>query len=166
MSRDVLVGEIGAPFGVKGWVKVRSETEPPDNILKYSPWRIGEGEDSREYEVLDGKAHGPGVIARLAGITDRDQAALLRKAPIWVARDQFPELKRGQYYWTDLIGLEVRTPDGLLLGTIVDMLATGANDVMEVRGDRDRLVPFIMHEYIKSVDLDQGVVIADWDPDF
>ena len=81
-------------------------------------------------------------------------------------RDQLPELPQGEYYWTDLIGLDVRLEDGRRLGTIDNMLATGANDVMVVRGERERLIPFVPGQYVKEVDLAGGCVTVDWGPDF
>lgn len=161
-----MVGRILSAFGVRGWVKVKSDTDPPDNILKYSPWIVGLGEAAREYDLVDGKHHGETVVARLEGIADRDQALLLAQQQIAVHRHQFPDLKRGQFYWADLIGLEVRTETGLVLGTLSEMMETGANDVMEVVGDRSRLIPFVVGEYVKTVNLDEGFLIVDWDPDF
>ena len=166
MSRHLPAGEIVGAFGVCGWVKVQSDTDPPENILKYSPWRIDGEVGTREFQVLDGKRHGNFLVARLEGVEDRDQAALLRKRVISVSRDQFPQLKRGQYYWADLIGLEVRTMAAVPLGTVVNMMATGANDVLEVRGDRERLIPFVVGEFVREVRLDEGLLIVDWDPDF
>lgn len=163
MSRQIVVGRIVGVFGVRGWVKVRSETEPPENILSYSPWQVG---DAGEMRVVDGKCHGSVIVARLAGITDRDQALRLQGAWISVPRSRFGETKRGEFYWVDLIGLEVRTDDGRVLGQVSDMMATGANDVMEVRGDRTRLIPFVVGAYVKAVALDEGYLIVDWDPDF
>lgn len=160
------VGEIVGAFGVRGWVKVQSFTDPPENILNYSPWTIGELSAGREYVVVDGSRHGNAVVARLEGVPDRDAAARLQKSAIAVPRSRLPPLPPGQYYWADLIGLEVRTPAGAVLGTVVNMMATGANDVMEVRGDRDRLIPFVTGEFVKEVRLDTGIVVVDWDPEF
>lgn len=166
MSRLVTVGEILGAYGVRGWVKLQSHTEPPENILRYSPWVLGQAAQGRECRVIDGKRHGNLVIARLEGITDRDQAALLQRQVISVARYQFAPLKRGQYYWADLIGLQVRTVDGVDLGKITDMMETGANDVMEVQGDRERLIPFVVGEFVKDVQIDEGFIVVDWDPEF
>jgi 16S rRNA processing protein RimM len=166
VSREIVVGEILGAFGVRGWIKVQSHTDPPENILKYSPWLINKDGAAWEGKVIEGRRHGHAVVARLEGIADRDQAALLRKCAISVPRDRFPPLKRGQYYWADLIGLEVRAQTGLVLGKVVNMIETGANDVMEVGGDRQRLIPFVTGEFVKEVRLDEGVMVVDWDPDF
>ncbi|MGZ8216205.1 ribosome maturation factor RimM [Methylomagnum sp.] len=166
MSRFVTAGEILGAYGVKGWVKVQSHTEPPENILRYSPWILDQENQGKEYRVIDGKRHGNVVIARLEGVADRDQAALLQRQIVSVSRNQFAPLKRGQYYWADLIGLEVRTVDGVVLGDVADMMETGANDVMEVHGDHERLIPFVIGEFVKEVQIDEGFIIVDWDPEF
>ena len=166
MSRLIVVGEIAGAYGVKGWVKIKSFTEPSENILDYSPWLVGEGNEAREIEVLQGRPHGAMVVARLEGVDDREHAAKLNRAPIAVPRECFPVLRSGEYYWADLIGLEVITTDGVSLGKVVGMLETGANDVVEVRGDRDRLIPFVQGEFIKDIRLDRCDMVVDWDPEF
>ena len=165
-DRMVTVGQIAGPFGVLGWVKVRSHTDPPRNILKYAPWVLKGKDSSRLIEVLDGRPQGSDVVARLEGVTNRDEALALKGLTIEVPRDAFPRAKEGTYYWADLIGLEVYTPNGLKLGQVRALMETGANDVMDVRGDRDRLIPFVLGEYVKEVSLDQGRLVVDWDPDF
>jgi 16S rRNA processing protein RimM len=119
--------------------------------------------------VLEGRVHrGNLIVARLLGIEDRDQAGELGGSEIAVSRAQFEPLRDGQYYWTDLLGLEVRNLAGIVFGTIVGMMETGANDVMEVKQEdgQARLIPFVLGLYVKEVRLDDGLVIVDWDPDF
>ena len=110
------------------------------------------------------------MIALLEGVKDRDGAECLVNQQIAIYRDQFPELPEEEFYWSDLLGLAVQLEDGTNLGTIRSMLATGANDVMVVQGvlqgEHERLIPFVMGPYVKKVDLDKGLVIVDWDPDF
>ncbi|MGX2041580.1 ribosome maturation factor RimM [Methylocaldum sp. MU1018] len=166
MARQIIVGEVAGAFGVRGWVKIRSYTDPADNILSYSPWLIGDGESQREFKVLGGRRQGNSVVARLDGVDTRDQALQLNASRISVDRDRFEPPRPGEYYWADLIGIEVRTTRGVSLGTVVGMMETGANDVMEVRGERDRLIPFVMGQFVKDVDLNAGVLIVEWDPDF
>jgi 16S rRNA processing protein RimM len=147
-------------------VKVLSYTDPPENILNYSPWLIADDGVNKEIKVVDGRRHGHSIIVRLEGVDGRDQAVLLRSRKISAYRHQFPQLEKGEYYWVDLIGLEVRNTCGISLGRVVDMIATGANDVMVVGGERERLVPFVTGEFVKEVRLDDGLIIVDWDPDF
>lgn len=161
-----MVGEVAGAFGVNGWIKIHSHTDPPDNILDYSPWLLADEAGSKEYEVVAGRMQGRAVVVRLNGIDDRDQATSLRSRKILVSRDRFPPPEPGHYYWMDLVGLKVENCSGVVLGTIAEMMATGANDVMVVRGDRERLVPFVIGEFVKEVKLDEGVLTVDWDPDF
>ena len=166
MSRDVLVGEITAPFGVKGWVKVRSFTDPPANILKYVPWTLSNGKGDHVGKVIEGRPQGTSVVVRFEGIEDRDQAIGLRGMQVTVPRDVFPRAPKGHYYWADLVGLRVFTTAEMDLGLVTGLLETGANDVLAVQGDRERLIPFVMGPYIKEVDLDAGRMTVDWDPEF
>jgi len=166
VARRIVAGEIASAFGVRGWLKVRSYTDPPDNILGYSPWLLGDGSAQKEYKVVCGRRHGNSVVARLEGVDAREQALQLSGLSISVDRDRFEPAKPGEYYWADLIGLEVRTTSGVGLGAVTGLMETGANDVLVVRRERERLIPFVVGEFIKDVDLDAGVLIVDWDPDF
>jgi 16S rRNA processing protein RimM len=160
----VQIGLISGVHGVKGWVKIHSLTEPREAIFEYQPWLLGDsGEEAR---ILQGKKHGKHLIAMLENTKDRDQAEDRVGQVIAVYRDQFAELPDTEFYWTDLVGMTVRLEDGTPLGTIERLLATGANDVMVVQGERERLIPFVRGPYVKDVDLEDGVVVVDWDPDF
>ena len=121
---------------------------------------------SKRYAAQRAKKHGSRLIALFENINDRESAEHLVHQPIAVRRDQFPDTEAGEFYWTDLIGLKVELEDGTELGTIDSLLATGANDVMVVKGNRECLVPFVQEQYVKKVDLENGVVVVDWDPDF
>jgi len=167
--RRVVLGRIVGVYGVRGWVKVRSETEPREGILSYSPWLVGD--PGVEREPIEGRRHGKGVIARLAGCDDRDQAMALMDQEIAVTRDRLPPPTDDEFYWTDLEGLEVRAmSEGMTcpvrLGVVDHLFSTGANDVMVVKGEREHLVPFVWEEVIRSVDFDTGRIEVHWDPDF
>jgi 16S rRNA processing protein RimM len=153
-------------FGVRGWVKVFSYTEPREKILDYQPWLLTSGDGWREVAVLDGRMHGKGVVAHLEGVDDRDAAAALMDTTIAVGRDRFAALKPGEYYHTDLVGLDVETVDGVALGKVSHLFATGANQVMVVQGERERLVPFVQEQVVRAVDIDTGRITVDWDPEF
>jgi 16S rRNA processing protein RimM len=99
-------------------------------------------------------------------VDDRDKALKLKSSKITVPRDRFPPLESGQYYWADLVGLEVSNLDGAELGTIAEMLATGANDVIVAKAERERLIPFVMGQFVKEIKLDEGKMLVDWDVDF
>ena len=164
----VPMGHISGVHGVGGWLKIFSLTDPREAIFEYQPWLVGEQLETVQIE--QGKRHGKHLIAMLENIRDREQAESLVNQQIAVFRDQLPKLGEEEFYWADLVGLIVQLEDGTSLGTIQSMLATGANDVMVVRGElqseRERLIPFVTGQYVKSVDLDVGLVVVDWDPDF
>jgi 16S rRNA processing protein RimM len=166
MSRRVVVGEIVGAYGVLGWVKIKSFTDPAANILGYGPWIIEPGNESRTIRVIHGRTQGVLVVASLEGVENRDQARALKGVQIAVPRACFPKPSHGKFYWADLVGLEVLTTMGHPLGKINGLLETGANDVLEVKGVRDRLIPFVMGEFVKEVNLDEGRLVVDWDPDF
>ncbi len=161
----VLLGRVSGLYGVGGWVKVFSYTQPRENILKYVSWYVREGDQWVRRSLLKGRRHGKAVVARIEGCDDREQARALIGADIAISREQLPEPERGEYYWSDLMGLEVVTVDGEKLGRVDHLMETGANDVLVVAGERERLIPFI-DEVITSVDLESGCLTVDWDPEF
>ncbi len=166
-KRLVTLGRISGVFGIQGWVKVRSHTDPLENIVRYSIWHLSGPGRQEIRRVEQGKRHGKGVIAKLIGCDDRDAAESLRGLEISVRRDQLPStLEEGEYYWTDIEGFAVETADGVLLGKVDHLFETGSNDVMVVRGDRERLIPYIWGQVVKDVDLDARRMRVDWDPEF
>lgn len=167
-SNDYLnAGEISGVFGVKGSVKVFSFTEPRENILRYSPWLLQKNNQTKEIKVIGGQRHGNGVVAELDGIVDRDAALALMGSKILIRKEQLPKPRPGEYYWADLVGLQVETESGVKLGEVDYLLETGANDVLVVRdGERERLIPFLQQQTVLKIDLDAGLLIVDWDPDF
>lgn len=162
----VVMGRISGLYGVRGWVKVHSETEPRENIVQYSPWYLRLQDGWREVPLAAGRRHGKGVVAQLAGYDNRDAAAALVGTEVAVRRDQLPPPAAGEYYWADLIGLRVATVDGTDLGIVDHLMETGANDVLVVRGERERLIPFLPDDVVVEVDLEGGCMRVDWDPDF
>lgn len=163
----VTLGRVSGLYGVKGWMKVYSFTEPRENIIKYKEWFLKRGKEWESWTVKSGKRHGKGVIVKLQGCDDRDKAAELIGADIGVQRSQFSDdLDEGQFYWTDLEGMKVVNREGVDLGYISHLFETGANDVLVVKGDRERLIPYIWQQVVLDVDLDTRVMQVDWDPDF
>lgn len=133
-------------------------------ILQYQPWLLGE--EKKPVKIEDGRVQGKGLAVLLPGFEDREQAAALVGTQIFVGRDQLPATAKNEYYWSDLEGLEVKTTLGQSLGRVAKLMETGANDVLVVRGDRERLVPFVQGQYVTRVDLEGGVIEVDWDPEF
>ena len=164
-TQPVVLGRITGLFGVRGWVKVYSYTEPREAVLEYDRWLLSGKDDWREATVAEGQRHGKTIIARIDGYVDRDQAAALIGTEIAVPRTALPEVGKGQYYWSDLEGLRVVHCDGTELGRVAYLLETGANDVMVVEGEQERLIPFVMDKVVLGVDLDKGEIEVDWEWD-
>jgi 16S rRNA processing protein RimM len=167
-GRRVLVGRIVGLYGVQGWLKIESWTEPRTQIFKYQPWQLEKAPgEVMEVAGIKGRAQGKGLVCQLPGVDDRDAAAALVGQDIHVARELLPPPAKDEYYWVDLEGLEVVTTEGVPLGRVSHLFATGANDVVVVRdGTRERLVPFVQGTYVRSVDLSGGRMVVDWDPEF
>lgn len=163
---QVILGHISGFYGVQGWVRVFSYTRPKANILAFSPWQVGGDPGWCERALVEGRSHGKGIVVRLAGCDDRDQATCLLGAQIAVGRSQLPLLEEGEYYWGDLIGLEVVTRDGATLGEVAELLEAGTHDILVVQGEREYLIPWVRDRYVLDVDLALGRIQVDWDPEF
>lgn len=162
----VRIGRVSGLFGVAGWIRIFSYTEPRENIIQYTPWRLIRVGGEQINEVAEGRRHGDAVIARLQGFHDRDAAAALVDAEIEVDQTQLRPLPPGEFYWTQLQGLEVVELQGRVLGRIDHLLRTGAHDVLVVEGERQRLIPFVRGAVVKDIDLRARVMRVDWAPDF
>ncbi len=162
----VILGKIAGVYGVRGWVKVFSETKPKENIFDYLPWQIKLNGEWRTVKLIQGKTHGKGLVVHLESYDDRDQAKSLVGAEIAIFRHQLPQAEEGEYYWSDLIGLKVTTLDGKALGKVDHLFETGANDVLVVKGEREHLIPFVQGQFIHQVDLETGQIRVDWDSEF
>ncbi|MEI6069615.1 MAG: ribosome maturation factor RimM [Methylococcaceae bacterium] len=165
-QQQINVGKISGVFGIKGRVKVFSFTECRENILSYSPWLLKKDSETRLVNVIDGKLQGKAVVAQLDGVNDRDQAASFMGWDIYITPGQLPKVAKDEYYWSDLIGLNVETDLGVQLGVVESLLETGANDVVIVKGERERVIPFLQGQTIIAIDLEAGRMVVDWDPDF
>ena len=161
----ICVGHILGAQGIKGWVRVFSNTSPRENIVKYSPWLIEQGDTLKPTRV-EGRLQGKNVLARLEGIEDRNQAEELIGCQLYIEPQQLPRLQAGDYYWSDLIGLAVESLAAEPLGVVESMMETGADDVMVLNGDRERLIPFVMDDIVREVDLDAKRLVVDWSPDY
>lgn len=165
-STQVIVGRINGLYGVRGWLKIFSYTESRESIIEYSPWQVLKNGQWQIATVEAGRIHGKGVVVKLIGYDDRDSAATLIGCDIAVSREQIGEPEPGEFYWSDLEGLKVINLEGVELGVVDHLFETGANDVVVVRGERERLLPFLRGEVIKEIDLQRQVMEVDWDPEF
>ena len=162
---SIQIGYISSAFGIKGWHKVYSYCRPLEQILEYATWQLHHANQQSSYTLENGKTHGSGVIAKLSGIDTRTQAESLVGAEIWVSTEELPTLADSEFYWFQLIGLSVITLDGQALGIVQRLMETGSNDVLVVTNDsatNEILVPYIWGEVVKNVDLDQKILIVDW----
>jgi len=162
----LVMGRLAAPYGVKGWLRVTSYTELPENLLDYSPWYLHLQNEWQATEIVSGRTHGKGLAVQLKGCADRDAAAALTGTDIGIYRSQLPEAEADEFYWHDLVGMQVVTRDDRVLGQLDHLLETGANDVMVIKGEQEFLVPYIEGQVVQSVDLETRVVTVDWDPDY
>ena len=165
-SELIRVGRIAGVYGVRGWIRVQSDTDPVVGILNYRPWRVSVAGDWVEVDVVEGRPHQRGLVVKLGGCDDRDAARRLTGAEIAVTRDQLPALSEVDYYWIDLIGAAVVNVDGTPFGRVSHLTETGANDVLVVQGERERLIPFIEGQVVLDVDVGGRCITVDWDPEF
>ena len=181
-SEKVILGRITGVYGVKGWLKVFSFTDPMEAIVDYSPWYIrAEGRKKAAWnrvELKAGKRHAKTVVVKLENCNDRDAAMAFIGSEIAIEPEQLESLKeKNEYYWRDLIGLRVINQQNVELGVVKDLLETGANDVLVVTSEiesaegsaaevRERLIPWTMNNAIIAVDMERKVIEVDWDPEF
>ncbi|WP_028299415.1 ribosome maturation factor RimM [Oceanospirillum beijerinckii] len=169
----VVLGKITSPFGLQGWVKVYSYTDPMDGLFQYKKWSLWrDGKPVGEFVLSKGQKHSKGLIARLKAVENRNQSEALAGTEIRISKDQLPDLEDGDYYWHQLEGLTVITIDGVNLGQVDYLIDTGANDVVVVKAstdsidDNERLLPYLLDQVVKEIDLSAGTMLVDWDPDF
>ncbi len=166
--RRVLLGRIVGVHGVRGAVKLESYTEPRLAIFGYQPWLLERGpERFEEVAGAEGHAQGKGIVATLPGVADRDTAAGLAGVNVWIPRGALPKLASGEFYQTDLEGLQVVNEAGDDLGRVSHLFDNRAHNVLVTRdaAGRQHLIPYVVEAYVKSVDLDAGCITVDWDKD-
>jgi len=155
------MGRVAGSYGVRGWVKVAPEGGVKDTLVGAQEWWIG----GERYAVAEAKLHGGAIVARLAGVESREQALALKGSAVSVRRESLPEPGEGHYYLADLVGLEVLNERGEAFGVVKRLFSNGAQDVMEVTGDRTRLIPWVA-TVVKRVDLAAGRIDVEWGADW
>lgn len=163
----VVMGRVVAPYGVLGWVKVHPDTEVFDGLFDYATWWLGKEGNWRELKVESAKIHNDVLVVKLEGINDRDAALACKSQQIAIPRASLPTLDDDEFYWSDLIGLNVVNQQQVNFGQITDVFATGANDVIVAKSElgQERLIPYIA-QTIVDVNMETKTMLVDWDADF
>ncbi|MEZ0232698.1 MAG: ribosome maturation factor RimM [Methylophilaceae bacterium] len=161
----VVMGRIVAPYGIYGWLKIQPDTEILDGLLDYQFWWLGRGDQWQKFSLETAKVHGQTLLVKLDGVNDRDAAFAFKGKQIAVPREELPAPEDNEYYWSDLIGLKVTNQQQVEFGLITDVFETGANDVLVVKSDQERLIPFI-DQVVLEVDIQAKTMLVDWDADF
>ena len=168
----VVMGRIGTPYGIRGWVNILTYSEQIDTLLDFRIWWVGQddaatGQVAIEQVVIEAKRHGSGLVAALDGVADRDQAAALKGKTVAIPRNALPAPRDGEHYWSDLIGLEVVNEQREVLGCSTAILSSGAQNILQIRDadGRERLVPYV-DVYVKSVDMASKRITVDWAADW
>ena len=173
-AEKVMLGKITGVYGLQGWVKIHSDTNPRENITTYKSWLLQQAGQWSRVTVTGGRPQGKTIVAQIADITTPELASTLIGAVIAVERTELPVLSAGEYYWADLAGMKVKTVDGQDVGSVLRLFETGANDVVVISDERDVegnarpeiLVPWVLPDVITDVNLESRVITIDWDPDF
>ncbi|OED43977.1 16S rRNA processing protein RimM [Endozoicomonas sp. (ex Bugula neritina AB1)] len=176
VEKRTTLGHISAVYGVKGWLKIHSNTSPIENILDYDHWILDRDGQLMTVEIDQSRRHGKGLVAHIVGCDDRELARTYCGYQITIPTDQLPEPDDDEVYWHQLETLNVysrnNAGDNILLGKISHLMETGANDVMVItpsKGSvdrRERLVPWLIDQVVLEVNPEKGFIRVDWDPEF
>ena len=161
----ICVGHVLGAHGIKGWVRVFSNTSPRQNITSYGPLLL-EGDEGLQRKKVKGQTSGKHVLVKLQGIEDRNSAEALNGRKLFISKHQLPQLQADEYYWSELIGMSVENISAEPLGTVESLLETGADDVLVVQGDRERLIPFVLGDIVTQVDREKRSIVVDWQVDY
>ncbi len=164
-EKKLLVGKINGFFGVQGWVKIFSYTEPRKNIFEYQPWYFIDDGTYKSIEMTMGREQSKTIVAHVKGIDNRDQASQLIGKSLYIDKDQLPQLDDNEHYWHELAGFRVINKNAVDLGVVDYLVDTGSNDVLVIKGDKEHWIPYI-EPYLVSVDKKNRVISVDWDENF
>ena len=162
----VVVGRFGRTHGVKGFITVHSYTDPRDNILRYTDWHAYIAKQWQPLKIVHIEVNDKSILAQIEGYREREQVANLTNVDIAVSRAQLPSLKPGEYYWHELVGMQVINQKGQIFGQVKDIMPTGSNDVLVVEGEKRHLIPYLPGQFILDINPGQGLITVDWDMDF
>ena len=163
-DKKIYLGKITGVHGIKGWLKIQSFSSPPENILNYPSWIINNQGEEELYSIEQGRKQNNKIVVKLEKIDDRNTAESLINSKIQILRSDLPKLSNENYYWSDLVGLSVLSSEEKVIGKIESLIETGANDVMVIITLKDEriLIPFVMHEIIKEVNVELNYIKIDW----
>jgi 16S rRNA processing protein RimM len=160
----IKVGKIGSTYGVHGWIKVLSYTEYGASILDYKPWYLSKNEENWQPHVIeDGRMHNNRVIVKFQDINSPEEAALLTGNFVGIPRSLLPVLEKNEFYWSDLEGLTVINKNGDVLGTVIYLMATGSNDVLVIKGEKEHAIPYLPGDVILEINLEKKEIHVDWE---
>lgn len=163
-EKYIIIGKIGAPYGLQGWIKIHAFTEFSDTILDYQPWFLArEGQEWRETPIEKKQIQSNRVMVKFSGVNSPEAASLYTGQLIAILRSQLPALQKNEYYWSDLIGLTVINTKGEIYGKVIYLMATGANDVLVVKGKKEFAIPYLWNEVITKIDLEKEIIEVNWE---
>lgn len=162
----ITVGRLGRVYGVQGWLTVHSFTEPRHQLFDYQPWLVGQEGQWQALEVTGLDQNAKHDLVRFAGYDSPESSRRLTGMWLAIPRERLPELPKGEYYWDDLIGLEVATDNGVTLGVVTDVFSNGAHPILTIQGEKTHLIPFVQPDIVTLVNVNEGRLIAKWDPNF
>ncbi|KTD75508.1 ribosome maturation factor RimM [Legionella waltersii] len=166
MTNWVVIGRFGRPHGIKGFVTVHSFTDPKDNIVRYSDWHVYLDKQWKPIKLVTMEARNNSIVVKIEGYPERESVALLTNANIAVQEEQLEELKSGEYYWFQLVGMSVINKQQDSLGKVIEIMPTGSNDVLVVQGEKRYLIPYLPEQFVLNIDSSKQVILVDWDKDF
>ena len=164
-ARLITLGTCGGPYGVRGWLRIGSHTDPRPAIFDVQPWWVEVQGQRRELKVEHWRENGRHLVAKIAGFEDPESVSAIKGVGIEVERGDLPPPAKDEFYWCDLVGLTVHTLADEPLGAVRELFETGSNDVMVV-GEEKHLVPFLVDQVVKEVDFEAGVIRVDWDVNY
>ncbi|MSR10511.1 MAG: ribosome maturation factor RimM [Gammaproteobacteria bacterium] len=171
-TQRIELGRLGKAHGIKGWLRLNSFTNPPDNICSYTTFATEIAGEWVALELDQFRMQGSGLVVHIKGYDAPETASLLTGKGVWVDSKELPVLIGDEYYWHQLHGLKVMNQHGDLFGEVVELLETGANDVLVVQATadsidkRERLIPYLTGKVVQQVSLIEGVIRVNWEADY
>jgi 16S rRNA processing protein RimM len=162
----VTVGQLGKTYGLQGWLKVNSFTDPMDNLLDYSPLYFKQEEQWSVLPITEMRLHANSIVAHIQGYDTPESARLLTGTELAIHRSQLPKLAKDEFFWCDLVGMNVVTCSGVELGKVDSLLRAGGNDILVVKGAKEHLIPLVRNHFVMKIDAALQQITVDWDPEF